>query len=230
MTRIHRLCKRLLSLALTAALLCGLSVLSSAAAEETKASPRLGSLRADAASKRYMAGYENGYFFPDQAATRYEVAEALTYLLELGDGSGVKPFPDMHAQHASAVSKLVEAGLINGLSDGLFHGESSLTRAQLCKILCLVLNYQEEPQLAQRSFSDVEGHWAVGYIGALVKSGYLKGYTDGTFRPDRAVTRAEFVALLNRVVGRRDVEGDILEYVDVLFSFWAYDDVHNAAL
>ena len=81
-----------------------------------------------------------------------------------------------------------------------------------------------------RSFSDVEGHWATGFIGALVKAGCINGYEDETFRPDRAVSRAEFAALLNRVAGRENIDHNVLEYVDVLFDFWAYDDIHNACL
>ncbi len=191
---------------------------------------RLGSLKENAASIRYLMGYSDGTFCPDQPITRYEVAQALTYLLELGDGSTAQHFPDMHAQYQTAVAKLVEAGLISGYPDGTFLGNVSMTRAQMCKILCLILDYKEEADLAERSFPDVKDHWAIGYIGALVKSGYLKGYDDGTFRPDRAVSRAEFAALINRIAGRKDVEGDVLEYIDVLFDFWAYDDIHNAAL
>ena len=76
----------------------------------------------------------------------------------------------------------------------------------------------------------MKDHWAIGYIGALVKSGYVNGYDDGTFRPDRAVSRAEFAALINRIAGRKNVEGEVLEYIDVLFDFWGYDDIHNASL
>ncbi len=219
---------RLLSLALSTALLCG-SALSAFAADDSK-EPRLGSFKEDAASIRYLAGYSDGTFRPDSPITRYEVAEALIHLLVLGDGSTAEKFPDMHAQHAAAVAKLVEAGLINGMGDNAFHGELSMTRAQLCKILCLILNYKEEADLAQRSFSDVEGHWATGFIGALVKAGCINGYEDETFRPDRAVSRAEFAALLNRVAGRENIDHNVLEYVDVLFDFWAYDDIHNACL
>ncbi len=191
---------------------------------------RLGSLKENAASIRYLAGYSDGTFRPDQPITRYEVAQALVYLLELGDGSTAQRFPDMHAQYQTAVAKLVEAGLISGYPDGTFQGGSSMTRAQLCKILCLILNYKEEAGLAERSFPDVKDHWAIGYIGALVKSGYVNGYDDGTFRPDRAVSRAEFAALINRIAGRKNVEGEVLEYIDVLFDFWGYDDIHNASL
>lgn len=191
---------------------------------------RLGSLKKNAASIRYLAGYSDGTFCPDQPITRYEVAQALTYLLELGDGSTAQRFPDMHTQYQTAVSKLVEAGLINGYPDGTFLGNVSMTRAQLCKILCLIMDYKEVPNLAERSFPDVEGHWAIGYIGALLKSGYVKGYDDGTFRPDRPVSRAEFAALFNRIAGRKNVEGDVLDYPDVLFDYWGYDDIHNACL
>lgn len=96
---------------------------------------RPGSLKADAASIRYLAGYDDGTFRPNQPITRYEVAQALTYLLVLGDGTKAEALSDVAPEHAAAVSRLVEAGLINGMGDGTFRGEDSLTRAELAALL-----------------------------------------------------------------------------------------------
>lgn len=196
----------------------------------TAVDARLGSLKSDAASTRYLSGYSDSLFRPNQAATRYEVAEALTYLLVLGDGSNAAAFSDLSEQHRSAVSRLAEAGIINGFKDGTFQGDGNITRAQMCKILCIILDYQADPASAA-AFSDVPAkHWALGYIGALSQAGHLKGYTDGTFRPDQAVTRAELAALLNRVAGRKDVSGQAPEYSDVSAKFWGYEDIKNASI
>lgn len=190
---------------------------------------RPGSLSPEASATRYLVGYDDGTFRPDQPATRYEVVEALKYLLVLGDGSTASPLSDVLSAHSVSVSRLVEAGIINGYEDGTFQGDGSLTRVQICKILCVVLGLESDPQYSQ-TFSDVAGHWGIGFIGALAKEGYLKGYDDGSFRPDRPVTRAELAALLNRVAGRKDVAGGAVEYSDVPSDFWAYDDIHNACL
>lgn len=197
--------------------------------DETAAGTRPGSLTAEAASTRYLAGYDDGTFRPDQPATRYELVDALNYLLVLGDGSTATSLSDVDASRAATVSRLIEAGIINGFDDGTFQGEGSLTRVQVCKILCLVLGLESDAQYSQ-TFSDVSGHWGIGFIGALAKSGYLRGYDDGSFRPDRPVSRAELAALFNRVAGRKDVKGDAVSYSDVPSDFWAYEDIRNASL
>lgn len=102
-----------------------------------------------------------------------------------------------------------------------------MTRCQLCKVLVLALEL--EPGEGNGSFPDVQGHWAAPYIGALTQAGYIKGYTDGTFRPDRPVTRAELVALLNRIVGRANVAGTGVKFQDVGTDFWGYEDIQKAA-
>lgn len=197
----------------------------------TVSDPRPGSFAPEASTVRYLVGYSDGTFRPDQPATRYEVAEALNQLLVLRDGNEAATalFTDLDPSHASSVSRLVEVGLISGMGDGTFQGEGSLTRVQFCKLLCLALGLEVDAQYSQ-SFSDVAGHWGIGFIGALAKSGLLKGYDDGTFRPDRPVTRAELAVLLNRAAGREHVSGEAAEYLDVSSDFWAYEDIQNASL
>lgn len=196
------------------------------AAPETASRP--GTFRADASSLRYIRGYGDDSFRPDQAATRYEVVEALTNLVNLKEGSEPHPFLDVDPSYADAVSKLVRSGLIKGMTPDTFQGEGPMTRCQLCKVL--VLSLELTPGSVETGFSDTTGHWAAPYISALTQAGYIKGYTDGTFRPDLPVTRAELVALLNRVVGRNNVAGTAPSFRDVSEDFWGYEDIQSAAL
>lgn len=193
---------------------------------ETASKP--GTLRADASSLRYIRGYGDDSFRPDQAATRYEVVEVLTNLVNLKEGSEPHPFSDVDPSYADAVSKLVRSGLIKGMTPDTFQGEGPMTRCQLCKVL--VLSLELTPGSVETGFSDTTGHWAAPYISALTQAGYIKGYPDGTFRPDLPVTRAELVALLNRVVGRENVAGTAPGFRDVSEDFWGYEDIQSAAL
>ena len=188
---------------------------------------KIGTFRTDAASIRYLRVYGNNLFRPDRQATGYEVAGALAYLVALDEGDNALPFTDVDAYYAPTVAKLVRSGLINGMTEDTFQGEGPMTRCQLCKVLVLALEL--EPGEGNGSFPDVQGHWAAPYIGALTQAGYIKGYTDGTFRPDRPVTRAELVALLNRIVGRANVAGTGVKFQDVGTDFWGYEDIQKAA-
>lgn len=192
-------------------------------------SGKLGAFRSDAAQIRYLSGYRDGAFRPDQPASRYEVAQALARLVNLDDAGGETPFTDVSAEYAETVAKLVRAGLVNGMTETTFQGEGTMTRSQLSKLLTIALGLETD-SAAATPFSDVTGHWAVSYIGALTKAGYIKGYTDGTFRPDRPVTRAELAALLNRAAGRRNVPQSTVTFTDVPTDFWGYQDICDAAL
>lgn len=192
------------------------------------AASKPGTFRADASSLRYIRGYEDGSFRPNQAATRYEAVEALANLVTVGEGTAPHPFSDVDPAYADTVSKLVRSGLIKGMTPDTFQGEGTMTRCQLCKVLVLALELT--PGSGETGFSDTAGHWAAPYISALAQAGYINGYTDGTFRPDLPVTRAELAALLNRAAGRKNVSGTAPTFRDVSGDFWGYEDIQSAAL
>ncbi|RAK19857.1 S-layer family protein [Anoxybacillus vitaminiphilus] len=145
-----------------------------------------------------LIGYENGYFKPDEPITRAEVmADLAEYLnLDFSDRSAI--FRDVPSEHwaVGAVNAMYKNGYVNG-SNGSFHPEDTLTRAQLAKILTNVFDLKQPA--VKRSFTDVpDSHWAYPYIQALAASGITTGYSDGSFRPDDTVTRAQFAAFLYR--------------------------------
>lgn len=113
-------------------------------------------------------------------------------------GSGQESFPDMRGHPAEqAVNFLRERGLISGYPDGGFHPDERVTRAALAVMLAKAKNLTPEP--ASVSFRDLgRGHWAAGAIGAAQAAGYFRGYPDGSFQPDRFVTRAEAAAVLQK--------------------------------
>ncbi len=74
------------------------------------------------------------------------------------------------------------------------------------------------------SLNDIKGHWAQEIIQAAVKDNLIKGYPDGSFRPDNSLSRAEFVALLNRVLQLKATEGS-LNFKDISRENWYYSDL-----
>ena len=76
------------------------------------------------------------------------------------------------------------------------------------------------------TFSDVKGHWGESYIYSGVEKGYIKGYTDGTFKPDKTVTRAEFSKMLNQAIGMNRVA--TVGFTDVPTTAWYFDEVRKA--
>ena len=184
-------------------------------------------LAADAAETRFIAAYEDGTFKPDQAITRYEMLEALDRVLAIEEVPASLELTDVSEEYKALVDKYIGAGIIEGHDDGTFGGEQGLTRAEFVKIMAIVLGTGESE--AGSEYSDCAGHWADGWIATFTTAGYLYGNGDGTFEPDREMTRAEFTAIVNRIVGKRTTSVPPV-FDDVPSSHWAYKDIMSAYL
>lgn len=179
-------------------------------------------LSPDAAETRFITAYGDGSFKPDQAITRYEMIAALDKVLSIEEVPTSKELPDVSEEYKALVSKYMGAGIIDGHDDGTFGGEKGLTRAEFVKIMAIVLGTGKSEDGS--GYSDCAGHWADGWIATYTKAGYLYGNGDGTFEPDREMTRAEFTAIVNRMTGRK-TESVPPKFDDVPSSHWAYEDI-----
>lgn len=110
-------------------------------------------------------------------------------------------------RYEQAVSDLMVEGIINGDTDGQFHGESTLTRAQFCKMVALVMagtsaDFSKYEATAKTTFGDLGGAgWAAGYIGYAVEKGIVNGYGNGKFGPSDNVTLPQLSTMVVRAAG-----------------------------
>ena len=188
-----------------------------------------------AAANGIVEGYEDGTFRPLDNITRAEVAtifyrlltdDARDYYYSTDSGfSDVKPGD----WYNTAVSTMVQAGILNGYSDGTFKPNASITRAEFATIAARFLS---NPYSLKDRFTDTEGHWAEVYINRAAEVGWINGYTDGSFKPDQAITRAEAVTLVNNVLGRAPhadyMLDDMVTWPDNPKSAWYYEDIQEA--
>ena len=96
----------------------------------------------------------------------------------------------------------------------------------LMLVVSLMFAVFTAPASATTSFSDTKGHWAESYINAGVSAGYINGYSDGTFKPDKTVTRAEFAKMINLAIGITNTAS--ISFSDISSSGWYYSDVRKA--
>ncbi len=97
---------------------------------------------------------------------------------------------------------LVQKGVINGYPDGTFKPSGTITRAEMSKVLVVAFDIELKNEEAKITFPDVkENAWYAKYVYALVNEGAIKGYEDGTFKPDNEVTLGEIVLMLDRLAG-----------------------------
>jgi len=94
---------------------------------------------------------------------------------------------------------------------------------------------EDEPQAtesispAQKMLKDIKGHWGEEAIQKALDYGFIEGYSDGSFRPDKPVRRAEFVRMMNKALKLREENTLELFYSDVKDSDWFYDDIRKAS-
>ncbi len=192
---------------------------------------------------RYIRGFGDGTFRPDAPLRRSETAVMLYRLLAAPEAAGAaeKPAADVAegAWYYESVTALTALGVIRGYaeSDGsvTFRPERRVTRAEFVALLARLLAVPD----GGAGFADTAKHWAAAEIAAAVRAGWLRGYTEAdgsvTFRPDRTITRAEAVAVLNRALGRaadteKLEEMTELYYLDVPGSAWYFADVMEASV
>jgi len=143
----------------------------------------------------------------------------------------ILPFKDIPVTHwaYNFTRRIYQEGLMQGDSKGQFNPDKFATRAEIATILVRLGHI--EPDYSDPLFSDIKKtDWFTPYVNAAVKAGLLTGYPDRTFRPNNSVTRAEFAAMLERILGREDIpqlkqfEGkeNIIVWNDISPSHWAY--------
>lgn len=196
----------------------------------------------------YVVGYTDGTFGPDRDMTRSEAATIFARLLAQRNGERITAptkttFPDVptNAWYAGYVSYLARYGIAVGYTDGLFHGDEPITRAEFTAMAVRFFDTygNGDPAIMEEysGFWDVSpGHWAAGYIADAARYGWVVGYGDGTFHADDEVTRAEVVTIVNRLLGREadqeyiaDHPRGLVLFPDVSKSYWAYYDILEAA-
>ena len=196
----------------------------------------------------YVVGYTDGTFGPDRDMTRSEAATIFARLLAQRNRERITAptkttFPDVpvNAWYAGYVSYLARYGIAVGYTDGLFHGNEPITRAEFTAMAVRFFDaYGDgDPAIMEEysGFWDVfPGHWAAGYIEDAARYGWVVGYGDGTFHADNEITRAEVVTIVNRLLGREadqeyiaDHPRGLVVFPDVSKGYWAYYDILEAA-
>ncbi|NGZ75084.1 S-layer homology domain-containing protein [Saccharibacillus alkalitolerans] len=180
----------------------------------------------------YMSGYTDGLFRPEQNVTRVELAAILQRSMGQEYAAADMKFRDVEPGKwsAASVAFVTANGWMQGTGADRFEPNREVSRAELARILANVFGWSAESGGSGTAYKDTDGHWASGAIAAAAAHGALSGYPDGSFRPDRAVTRAEIAALINRLIGRPADAGLPMTWSDVPPSYWAYGDVMAASI
>ncbi|MCL2353086.1 MAG: S-layer homology domain-containing protein, partial [Defluviitaleaceae bacterium] len=154
----------------------------------------------------FLIGFEDGTIRPGATTTRAEVSTIFFRLMPDADRGiywmQTNNFADVSSANwfNNAVSTTTNAGLFVGMPDGTFQPQREITRAELAAVIA---RYMGVANNGTPMFSDIAGHWAESYINAAAINGWVNGFPNGSFEPDRPITRAEAAAMINRMFNRR---------------------------
>ena len=186
----------------------------------------------------YIKGYPDGTFKPSNNVTRAEAAQMFATLLNSGTifgTSSVTKFTDANNKwYSPAVNYIAGKGLLSGYSDGTFKPDADITRAEFAQ---MISGYLKAGYAGSANFKDVKGHWASDAIDKVFGNKAVEGYPDGTFKPNKTLTRAEAVTVLNAVFNRYTTSSslnnvssaNLKNYSDISSSHWAYYQILDAS-
>ena len=190
--------------------------------------------RFDGSHKRYIRGYPDSTFGPSRNLTRAETAAIFARLLDLDVSSTATSYSDVDPALWSAgyIAAVSNYGLMKGYVDGSFLPENPITRAEFATIAARYFQIERSNSVVaiEEPFSDTGDCWAKSTIDEVYRCGIIKGYSDGTFKPNNSISRAEAVTMLNRMLYRGPVSTDKNLFTDISSSDWFYGQVMEASM
>ena len=183
----------------------------------------------------YVIGYPDGTVKPINTITREE--SAVIFYRLLTDESrkeyqaAIQPFYDVKSNRWSSkeIATLYNLKILDGYADGSFMPDKPITRAEFAVIAA---KFDRLEISTENTFPDIECHWAKDYINSSVRKGWIKGYGDGTFRPDNNMIRCEVMMLINELLDRRvnlaGLQKDAKQWPDNTPDKWYYEIVLEA--
>ncbi|MFR6436840.1 MAG: S-layer homology domain-containing protein [Peptoniphilaceae bacterium] len=188
--------------------------------------------------KAYMFGYPDGNFLPERNMTREEATAMFARLLKdypRERRSYNIPFKDVAESDWSqqAIGFMLEKGMIQGYEDGSFKPKAAISRAEFA---AMAARFDKFVVGGGNSFFDVPaGYWAQAAIDSAAAKGWVTGYPDGSFKPERKITRAEVVNITNKMLDRfadrdfvRSHLAEMIQFKDLTEADWAYFPIMEA--
>lgn len=167
----------------------------------------------------YVIGYMDGNVRPYGLISRAETTTIFFRLLKdsVRDGNLLtsNTYTDVADDYwaNTAISTMTGLGIVQGRSTTTFDPKAPITRAQFAAICA---RFDTGKSSGTQSFTDIKGHWAEKYIERAAELDWIKGFEDGSFRPDTYITRAQAMTMINRVLNRiPEDESDLLPGMNV---------------
>ena len=198
---------------------------------------------------QFISGFPNNIFRPNDNVQRVQVLVSLVSGLGLGSsnfGSISAAYDDLSQIPDYAKDKIATATnrgfVVNYPQVKQLKPNQDATRAEVAAMVYQSLVDAKQVSVINSpyivsgrtdgsgpalAFKDIGGHWAADFISALAQQGLLGGFSDGTFKPDQQINRAQYAALLVKALNPTP-KRDAIQFSDVLSDFWAKDVIGQA--
>lgn len=184
----------------------------------------------------YIVGYEDGTVRPNANISRAEVAAIFFRLLkdDVRDDNltANSVFTDvaLGKWYNKSISTMAKIGIVKGRTANAFVPNAPITRAEFAAICS---RFDRSDVEVQSNFNDISGHWAENEIRRAASLGWIQGYTDGSFKPNQNITRAEAASMINRMLHRLpetvdDLLDGMIQWPDNQPSDWYYINMQEA--
>lgn len=184
----------------------------------------------------YIVGYEDGTVRPNANISRAEVAAIFFRLLkdDVRDDNltANSVFTDvaLGKWYNKSISTMAKIGIVKGRTANTFVPNAPITRAEFAAICS---RFDRSNVEIKSDFNDISGHWAENEIRRAASLGWIQGYTDGSFKPDQNITRAEAASMINRMLHRLpetvdDLLDGMIQWPDNQPSDWYYINMQEA--
>ena len=184
----------------------------------------------------YIVGYEDGLVRPNNDISRAEVAAIFFRLLkdDVRDDNltANSVFTDVAfgKWYNKSISTMAKIGIVKGRTANAFAPNAPITRAEFAAICS---RFDRSNVEIKSDFNDISGHWAEKEIRRAASLGWIKGYADGSFKPDQNITRAEAASMINRMLHRLPETADdlldgMIQWPDNQPSDWYYINMQEA--
>ena len=184
----------------------------------------------------YIVGYEDGTVRPNANISRAEVAAIFFRLLkdDVRDDNltANSVFTDvaLGKWYNKSISTMAKIGIVKGRTADTFVPNAPITRAEFAAICS---RFDRSNVEIKSDFNDISGHWAENEIRRAASLGWIQGYTDGSFKPDQNITRAEAASMINRMLHRlpetvEDLLDGMIQWPDNQPSDWYYINMQEA--
>lgn len=175
----------------------------------------------------FINGYDDGEFKPNKPMTRAEFAKIIATISDNFENDSskysslVSKYKDVRDNYWNTpyIGYVISENIMNGYPDGTFCPDANITRAEVCTVLSRLFNPQDKG-VSNKFEEEIKDEWYTESVTKMITAGLINGYDDGTFGANRNITRAELVALVNRVMNKNYDEEKLKELEDKIESMF----------